>query len=73
MQTRENGEITKDGQSLDVPANEQYVVTLAVEDLNSGVKHVTLSGNVQYVCEQGSQGETKRFILENARNERCSR
>jgi hypothetical protein len=64
MQTRENGEITKDGQSLDVPANEQYVVTLAVEDLNSGVKHVTLSGNVQYVCEQGSQGETKRFILE---------
>ena len=64
MQTRENGEITKDGQSLDVPANEHYVVTLAVEDLNSGVKHVTLSGNVQYVCQQGSQVENKKFILE---------
>lgn len=46
MQTKERGEIVKDGQSIDVPSGEQYVVTLAVEDLNSGVKDVTLSGNV---------------------------
>lgn len=64
MQTRENGEIMKDGQSLDVPASDLYVVTLAVEDLNSGVKDVTLSGNVQYACEQGGQVENKKFLLE---------
>jgi hypothetical protein len=64
MQTRENAEIVKDGQSLDVPASDQYVVTLAVEDLNSGVKDVTLNGNVQYVCEQGGQVENKKFLLE---------
>ena len=64
MQTKEGGEIVKDGQSLDVPSTEQYVVTLAVEDLNSGVKDVTLNGNVQYVCEQGGQVEDKKFSLE---------
>lgn len=64
MQTKEGGEIVKDGQSLDVPSSEQYVVTLAVEDLNSGVKDVTLSGNVQYVCHQGGQVEDKKFPLE---------
>jgi len=64
MQTRERGEIVKDGQSLDVPSSEQYVITLAVEDPESGVKDVTLSGNVQYVCQQGSQVEEKKFPLE---------
>lgn len=64
MLTKESGQIVKDGQSLDVPADEQYVVTLAVEDLNSGVKDVILNGNVQYVCEQGGQIENKKFPLE---------
>lgn len=64
MQTKERGEIVKDGQSIDVPSSEQYVVTLAVEDLNSGVKDVTLSGNVQFTCEQGGQVEDKKFLLE---------
>jgi len=64
MLTKERGEIMKDGQSIDVPSGEQYVVTLAVEDLNSGVKDVTLSGNVQYACEQGGQVENKKFPLE---------
>ena len=64
MLTKESGQIVKDGQSLDVPAGEQYVLTLAVEDLNSGVRDVTLNGNVQYVCEQGGQVENKKFALE---------
>ena len=64
MLTKERGEIVKDGQSLDVPAEEQYVLTLAVEDLNSGVKVVTLNGNVQYSCEQSGQVENKKFPLE---------
>jgi len=46
MLAKENQEMVKDGQSFDVPAGEQYIVTLAVEDLNSGVKDVTLNGNV---------------------------
>ena len=64
MLTKERGEIMKDGQAIDVPSGEQYVVTLDVEDLNSGVKDVTLSGNAQYVCEQGGQVENKKFTLE---------
>ena len=64
MLTKESGQIVKDGQSLDVPADEQYVLTLDVEDLNSGVKDVTLSGNVQYACEQGGQIENKKYPLE---------
>ena len=64
MLTKESGQILKDGQFLDVPADEQYVVTLAVEDLNSGVRDVTLNGNVQYTCEQGGQIESKKFPLE---------
>jgi hypothetical protein len=64
MQTKETREIVKDGQSIDVPSSDQYVVTLAVEDLNSGVKDVTLSGNVHYVCEQSGQVEDKKFLLE---------
>src|SRR5512143_362237 len=53
MQTKERGEIAKDGHSLKMPFGEQYVVTLAVEDLNSGVKDVTLSGDVHFTCLQG--------------------
>lgn len=64
MVTKEGGQIVKDGQFLDVPADEQYVVTLTVEDLNSGVRDVTLNGNVQYTCEQGGQLENKKFSLE---------
>jgi hypothetical protein len=64
MQTRERGEIAKDGHSLDVPAGEQYVLTLAVEDLDSGVKDVTLSGDVQFTCAQGGQVEEKKYPLE---------
>jgi hypothetical protein len=64
MLTKESGQIVKDGQSLDVLAGEQYVVTLAVEDLNSGVRDVTLNGNVQYTCEQSGQVENKKFQLE---------
>ena len=64
MQTKETRVIAKDGQSVDVPSSDQYVVTLAVEDLNSGVKDITLSGNVHYVCEHGGQVEDKNFLLE---------
>ncbi|HSF66211.1 MAG TPA: hypothetical protein VLA67_02165 [Nitrospiraceae bacterium] len=64
MQTQVRGEIVKDGQSIDVAASDLYVVTLAVEDLDSGVKDVTLIGNVQYTCDQGSQVENKKFPLE---------
>jgi hypothetical protein len=64
MQKQESGAIVKDGQSIDVPSSDQYVLSLVVEDLNSGVKGVTLTGNVQYVCEQGGQVENKKFPLE---------
>jgi len=64
MQTKERSEIVKDGQSLEVPSGEQYVVTLAVEDLNSGVRDVTLSGDVHYTCVQGGQVEDKKFPIE---------
>ena len=65
MQTKERGEITKDGHSLEVPSSDQFVVTLAVEDLNSGVKDVTLSGDVHFTCAQGGQVENKKFQIEN--------
>ncbi|MEO6308975.1 MAG: hypothetical protein ABIO96_08455 [Nitrospiraceae bacterium] len=64
MQTKESGSIVKDGQSIDVPSSDQYVLTLLVEDLNSGVKDVVLSGNVQYVCQNGGQVEDKKFPVE---------
>ncbi len=64
MQTQAREEIAKDSQSIDVAASDLYVVTLAVEDLNSGVRDVTLIGNVQYTCEQGGQVENKKFALE---------
>lgn len=64
LQTQERREIVQDGQSIDVQPSEQVVVTLAVEDLNSGVKDVTLSGSAQYACEQGGQVEEHKFELE---------
>lgn len=64
MQMKERGAITKDGHSLEVASGEQYVVTLAVEDLNSGVKDVILSGDVHFACVQGGQVENKKFTLE---------
>jgi hypothetical protein len=39
-------------------------VTLAVEDLNSGVKDVSLTGNAQFTCEQGGQVEQKKYDLD---------
>ena len=64
VQTKERREVVQDGQTIDVPSNEQDVVTLAAEDLNSGVKEVTLSGSVQYTCEKGGQVEAKKYDLD---------
>lgn len=64
VQTQERREITQDGQSIDVPSSEQYVVTLAVEDLDSGVKDVSLTGHARFTCEQGGQVEEKQYDLE---------
>ena len=50
--------------ALPIPSSEQYVVTLAVEDLNSGVKDVSLTGNTQFTCEQGGQMEKKKYDLD---------
>lgn len=63
-QTKERREVVQDAQTVDVASTEQYVVTLAAEDLNSGVKELTLSGNVQYKCEQGSQTDAKKYDLD---------
>ncbi len=64
VQTKERREITHDGQTIDVPSTEIDVVTLAAEDLNSGVKELTLSGSVHYKCEQGGQIEEKKYELD---------
>lgn len=64
QQTRERGEIKQDGQTLEVKAGEQYVLTLAVEDLESGVKSVTLAGEGEYACELGGKSEKKTVRLE---------
>ena len=64
IQIKESGSIVKDSQSIDVPSSDQYVLPLLVEDPNSGVKDVALTGNVQYVGEQGGQVENKKFPLE---------
>jgi hypothetical protein len=47
-----------------VASTDQYVVTLAAQDLDSGVKDVSLTGHVQYTCEQGGQVEEKQYDLE---------
>ena len=64
QQTRERGEIKQDRQTLVVKAGEQYVLTLAVEDLESGVKNVTLTGEGEYACELGGKSEKKSVQLE---------
>lgn len=64
LQKQERREIVQDGQTINMEPSEQVVVTLAVEDLNSGVKDVTLSGSAQYACEQGGQVENNKFQLE---------
>lgn len=64
LQTKERRVIAQDGQTVEVPSTEQGVVTLAAEDLESGVKEVSLSGSVQYKCEQGGQVEEKKYNLE---------
>lgn len=64
QQTRERGEITQDGRTLEVKAGEPYVLTLAVEDLESGVKSVTLAGEGEYACESGGKSEKKPVRLE---------
>lgn len=64
QQTRERGEIKQDGQILEVKAGEQYVVTLAAEDLESGIKNLTLTGEGSYACELGGKSEKKSVQLE---------
>ncbi len=64
MQTKMRGEIAKDGEMLAVPAGEQYVLTLAAEDLDSGVTNVTLGGDVRYSCLKDGQAEAKQYALE---------
>jgi hypothetical protein len=39
-------------------------VTLTVEDLESGVKEVSLTGNADYKCEQGGKVEEKKYQVE---------
>jgi hypothetical protein len=62
--TKERKDIVQDGQTVEVAGNEQYVVTLMVEDQDSGVKDAALTGHVQFKCELGSQVEEKKFDLE---------
>jgi len=64
MQTKAREEIAKDGQSLDVPADQSYNITLAVEDFESGLKSVTLGGEVQYTCEKDGQVDNKQYGLQ---------
>jgi hypothetical protein len=64
QQMKTRGEIAQDGQTLEVQPGEQYVVTLAVEDLESGVKNVTLGGEGYYVCELGGKSDKKTVQLE---------
>lgn len=64
LQTKERREIAQDGQTLDVPSNEQVIVTIAVEDLQSGVKDVSLGGEGEYACELGGQIDKKAVKLE---------
>src|SRR5215831_4275172 len=59
LQTKERREIAQDGQTLDVPSNEQVIVTIAVEDPQSGVKDVSLGGESQYACELDEQDTTR--------------
>jgi len=63
--TKERKDIVQDGQTVEVAASDQYVVTFAVEDQDSGVKDATLTGHVQFKCELGGKVvEEKNFDLE---------
>ncbi len=62
--TKERKDIVQDGQTVEVAANDQYVVTLMVEDQDSGVKDAALTGHVQFKCELDGKVEEKRFDLE---------
>ncbi|HEY7531144.1 MAG TPA: hypothetical protein VH681_00015, partial [Nitrospiraceae bacterium] len=64
LQTRERQPLTQDSQMVEVPASDQIIVTIAVEDLQSGVKEVSLSGEGQYACELGGKTEQKPIKLE---------
>jgi len=64
MQTKARKEIAKDGQSLDVPSDQPYRIALAVEDFESGVKSVTLGGEVQYACDKDGQVDNKQYGLQ---------
>lgn len=64
LQTKERKGIEQDGQSFVVAPGDLYVVTLTVEDLESGVKEVSLTGNADYKCEQGGKVEEKKYQLE---------
>ena len=62
--TKERKDIVQDGQTIEVAGNEQYVVTLMVEDQDSGVRDAALTGHVQYKCELAEKVEEKKFDLE---------
>lgn len=62
--TKERKDIVQDGQTVEVAASDQYVVTFAVEDQDSGVKDAALTGHVQFKCELGEKVEEKKFDLE---------
>ncbi len=62
--TKERKDIVQDGQTIEVAASDQYVVTFAVEDQESGVKDAALTGHVQFKCELGEKVEEKKFDLE---------
>jgi hypothetical protein len=64
MQTKARAEIAKDGQSLDVPSDQPYRIALAVEDFESGVKSVTLGGEVQYGCVKDGEVDNKHYGLQ---------
>ena len=62
--TKERKDIVQDGQTIEVAGNEQYVVTLTVEDQDSGVKDAGLTGHVKFKCELGEKVEEKNYDLE---------
>lgn len=62
--TKERKDIVQDGQTVEVAGSDQYVVTLTVEDQDSGVKAAALTGHIQFKCELGEKVEEKKFDLE---------
>lgn len=64
IQNNQRAEIAKDGQSLDLPSDQPYSITLAGEDFESGVKSLTLGGEVQYTCEKDGQMDKKQYGLQ---------